>query len=314
MIKILVLLLVFLFLLLAFSHYSISFLVRKIYSGKIVLKSRYGFFILPLFYYQGSDIHFQIKREFGIDEMDFEIKKLSFWINPFLLFLGKLEIRRAKIKGFKGKYVSRIPPKDKIKWLPPSGRVFLKNSSLENGELLIEDKVVISQTKILLRDINIYKTSFDLAYPVHLFFFTKNASCNLGSGFIKTELIFPNHGFLKVSGITWGEFINIGGMTLQPLVATVELHADYKHLPGKTDIRGIFGKKAKLKEENINDTNERFAFQFSMNWKDYRLPVDMALQKIIMLIFEGTIIGGVVHTAVDIIRNSIMSMIRKDNK
>jgi hypothetical protein len=305
----------FVFLNLLFSNYSIEFLVSKISSHKITFKCKYGFFVLPFFFYFARKLQLKVDKEFGKDEIELDIQKISFWINPFFLLIGKLQIRNLQIKGLKGKYINLIPSKEKINWLPQKGRFLLKNASLQNGELFIEDKVLISQPKILLKNINIYRTSFDLAYPVQLLFFSKSASCNLGSGYVKTELIFPNHGFFKISGLTLGEFLNVGGINLDPLSITVlELHADYKHFPDKTHIRGIFGKKAKMKEANINDTKERFAFQFALSWKDYRLPIDMAIQKLILLIFEGTVIKGVVNTTLNFIRDSILSIIRKEEK
>lgn len=270
---------------------------------------QFGIFLIPFLFFYGRRVFFEMKKEFGKDEVSLEAEKIFFFINPFFILFGKVEFFFLNLRNVKAFVTSWIEPQKKISWLPPPNKVFITRGFLKNGELIFYEKSKFPNSKLEVHNIELDNFNLDLAYPLQLFFFTKKGSLNLGKGHLKTELCFPKQGFLKIQDIKWSDLINHGGISIQGLGGEINLYANYKHNERKTLFRGIFGKKEKL---DFDDTkSQRFAFQFWIPWnKEFYLPLDLGLYKLFYLIFKNTLVSGVIQIAVI----SILDLLNKTLK
>lgn len=292
------------------TYAGLSFLVETFTKGKVQFRATTGIFFLPLFRFYGKNIHLLVNIGPKFDSANLRIDKLSFSISPVELFKGKVLIKNLFIQKLIGNYTSRIPSKEKIKWLPPDGKVMLKNGNLVDSDLLIKDRTRFPAYNVHLKKLNLQGVNMDLGYPGHILFHTKKGSTEIGSGIVQTELYFPDHGFVKISGVTWGEFMNIESIPIQPLKSTVELHAEFKHKEHVTNFRGVMGRRAKSRGAEPVSDSERFGFNFDFNWKENKLTIDLVLRKLIYKIFSGTLVDGVVTSTVSIIRDSIFAFLK----
>lgn len=293
------------------TGYLINFFAQKFSKNNLSLKMDFGIFFLPLFFFYGKKVSFQLKREFGRDEVELGILKISFFVNPLSLLLGKIQILLLKIENLDGKITSWIPSQEKIAWLPSPGKIKILKGSLQKGNLIFLEQSKLPNSKIHMKEITFINANLDLAYPTQIFFFSQYGHLKIGNGTIKTELCLPEQGFLKISEVKWSDLVNIGGVSIQGLGGEINLHANYKNLGATTILRGVFGKKAQLN----NDTkNQRFAFKLSIEWEKFRLPLDLGIYNLIYMIFKNTIMSGVLQVTVIPILDLLEKIIKNDKK
>ena len=78
---------------------------------------------IPIFY--TTKIHFKFHGHETMDSIDFQSKKLFFWINPFALFFGKIYIHNLYAINFVSVYVHKIPPYRMKDLLPKPNKIKL---------------------------------------------------------------------------------------------------------------------------------------------------------------------------------------------
>lgn len=296
------------------THLGLSHLIRKLTKGKIQFSARIGIFFIPTFRFYGKDIHLLVNLGPKMDSTNLKIQRVSFFISPIELFKRNILIKKLDLFKLEGHYISRIPSKEKTKWLPPDGKVVIQNANLLHSDLIIKDKTRFPVYHIHLKKIDLHDVNMDMGYPGHILFHTKKGYCEIGSGCVQTELYLPDHGFIKISGVTWGEFMNIESIPIQPLRSSVELHAEFKHKGDITNFRGVLGRRAKDRGREPAADSERFGFNFDLDWKENKLTIDLVLRKLIYQIFSGTLVDGVVSSTVSIIRDSIFAFLQSGKK
>ena len=294
------------------TGYFLCLFAQKFSKNNLLLKMNFGIFFLPLFCFFGKNIFLHLKKEFGKDEVELEVKKIFFFINPFYLFLGRVQIFFLKVWNSNIKVTSWIPSQEKISWLPPPSKIKIKRGSIRNANLIFLEKSKLPHSKIQINDIILLNSNFDLAYPTQIFFFSKYMDLKIGTGTVKTELCFPNQGFLKIKNVKWSDLINLGGISIQGLGGEIDLHANYKNFENTTLLRGVFGKKEKLEISHNESKNQRFAFEFSIEWEKFHLPLDLGIYNLIYMIFKNTIMTGILKVTLFPILDFLEKIIKHD--
>lgn len=270
-------------------------------------------FVLPFFYFSAKDIRLEFTGYNMSDLVHIEGKKLSGWINPLYLFIGRLHLNSVIMSGFKMRYLNRVSSYKKIRYLPKRGYVKIQNSILENSEIFIEDQTMTPHYKLNLSDIQINGLNMDAGTPIDLLFQSKSGYCKIASGELRTELFLKKTGRISLSGITWGELSGLKIIPIKLLEKKVDLKAEFFH--ESRDSMLVSGELARIPKE-LTDANSpineqgNFPFQFNVAWNEYALPYDMAFRKLISQILKGVLVRGVINFAITKVTRGIFEMFR----
>lgn len=277
-----------------------------------------GFFIfcIPLLIFYGRNIHIVVTEKKDSDSANLKIGSIFFALNPLKIFIGKIYLEHFHLYRTHLFYLNRIPSKEKIKYLPPVGRVRIYIRRLENCSVDVEDRTVFPVYRNTIREIELKNGRMDAAVPLTVIFFSDYGRCRIGSGDIVTEMRTDLHGMLKIQGITWGELINLEGIPIYPLKTPMELTVDFHHETKVSHFRGLVGN---YHSEGTEETPEvitvsgkkhtKLGFKFTVKWDEYRLPFDLGLKKIVYQIFTGTLIGNVVDSTIGFTFNLLKKLV-----
>jgi len=285
------------------SGWFLTFLVSKGKIPRVQYHSKFSIFLFPFFIFYGKNIHLIIEEAPLKDSANIKIGEIFLIINPFLLILGKIRIHNCNMNNFHIFYLNKIPSHKKIHLVPPREKIII-TGNLKNGGFDLEDNARFPIYKLSLREINMKNFYLDPGFQIGLFFHTQKGICKIGSGNLHTHLLSKNHGILRISGVTVGEFMS---MEVLPILSShIELATEFRHSEGKTSYRGVLGQNF-LPEEAVANPElverRKVGFRFEINWEEYRLPMDIGIRTLLSSLAKGTSFGGVVKETLGVLKS-----------
>lgn len=270
------------------------FLIFELYPyifKKFILKlfKRFGLYIyfdgkgfIHPFYFKAINVHvkFQYKKE--IDSFELDCESIEFKIKILPLIVGKVQIYDLYLSYPYLYYENKLNSFLKIQILPDQKRVCFKNFNIENGEVYVIDYLLPGPYKLRLTNINIKNAKMDLSTPINLLFFIEEGNANIEQGIITAKTNFKEkfpHGRLILKDVKW---TSVMGIKIPFFGTKFDLDVFYKHhSSNSTYVKGFLHLTGKSQEDELG-----IPFEFIIYWKEYRLPMDLALQKLIEKIFE----------------------------
>ncbi|MCC6274579.1 MAG: hypothetical protein IT569_01855 [Leptospiraceae bacterium] len=276
-------------------------------------------FILPVFYFYAKDIRLEFTGYNMSDLVHIEGERLSGWVNPLYLLIGRIRLNSVVMSGFKMRYLNRVSSYKKIRFLPKRGYFKIQNSKLENTEIFIEDQTMTPHYKLNLSNIHVEGLNMDVGTPIDLLFKSRKGSCRIASGELKTELFLKKTGLITLSGITWGELSGLKIIPIRLLENKVDLKAEFFHENSESmQVSGELARIPKELTEDDSQVNDRgnFPFHFNVAWNEYALPYDMAFRRLISQILKGILVRGVMSFAIKKVTRGIFELfrLRKDKE
>ncbi|GIX41054.1 MAG: hypothetical protein KatS3mg129_0787 [Leptospiraceae bacterium] len=299
------------FIFLYLSFFKIYPYIFKNYVLKLFRK--YGLYIsfegkgfIHPFYFKAHNLHvkFQYKKE--IDSFEFDCVRIHFKIKFLPLLIGKVKIYDIHFFHPYLFYENKLNSFLKIHLLPDQRRVCFENFNIHKGEVYVIDYLLPGPYKLRLTNIDIKNAKMDLATPVNLLFFIESGKANIDNGTIiaKTKLNekIPI-GSLILKDIKW---ISVMGINIPFFGTKFDLNVYYSHQsPKYTQIKGYLHLTGNSQENDIG-----IPFEFTIKWEDYKLPMDLALQKLIENIF-ATVQPKFIEKGILLIGKEVFDRIKK---
>ena len=285
------------------SGWFLTFLTSRGKIPRIKFHSKFSIFLFPIFIFYGKNIHIIVEEDPLKDSANIKIGEIFFFLNPFYLLLGKLRINNFNMNDFHIFYLNKIPSDKKIHLVPTREKIII-TGNLKNGSFDLEDRARFPVYRLSLREIDMKSFILDPGFQIGLFFHTQKGFCKIGSGNLHTLLLSKNHGILRITGVTVGEFMS---MDVLPIFSNnVELAIEFRHSSGKTSYRGVLGQNF-LPEEAVSNPElverRKVGFRFEINWEDFRLPMDIGIRILLSSLAKGTSLGGVVKETLGVIKS-----------
>jgi hypothetical protein len=287
--------------------------INTFFKKFLVIKMRSSGLIFPFLFFYAQDLEVKTSGYNKTDIVKVKARRIYFWINPFLLLIGKIRINHFNITGLDIKYLNRIPSAQKIKYMPPEGKIIISSATIRKGIIDIEDRTVFPLYKVKIEDIDLENSRIDLGIPLRLIFASDYAYCKIDSGDILSSCE-NGEGNLQVQGVTWGKLINLDILPIGFLKNKIDLDVSFKHEKNSTTFTGTLGQinRNPDKQELIAEP-KRLDYKFSINWSDYKLPFDLGLKKMISQLLIGVNYGGALNITISIILENLSKILSKKN-
>lgn len=275
---------------------------------------RFGFFVkywgvgfvLP-FYFVARNFYIKFSYKEDYDYFELSCKKIRFFINPLQLFKKKLVIQKLYLEVPYLYYENKYNSYRKIQLLPKFNQIVVRDFTIKQGKIYTIDCMLPGPYQFYLSEINCFIRYLDLAVPVGLLFYIQNGKAKIDSGFLEIqtqEKALNPTGSLIMKNIKWTSIVGIS----IPFIGTAfDLFVYFTHQsPQEMLVKGylhILGTKEENKEEGV-------PFQFLVKWEEFRLPIDLGLQKLIEKIFE-TINPSLLQKGIIYIGKEVFDRIKK---
>jgi hypothetical protein len=238
-------------------------------------------FIHP-FYFKANNLHVKFQYKKGIDSFELDCARIHFKIKILPLIWGKVIIYDLHLFHPYLFYENKLNSFLKIHLLPNPKRVNLKNFHIHKGEVYVIDYLLPGPYKLRLTNINLKNAQMDLGTPINLLFFIESGQANIEKGTITAKTDYKNpkpNGSLILKDIKW---TSVMGIQIPFLGTKFDLNVYYTHqTQNHTLIKGYLHLMGNSTQDDVG-----IPFQFTINWKEYKLPMDLALQKLIENIFN----------------------------
>ncbi|HMV44340.1 MAG TPA: hypothetical protein PK079_09670 [Leptospiraceae bacterium] len=244
------------------------------------------------------------------DVVKIKVDRIFFFLNPFSLFAGRLSIYQFRIKNLDVKYINHIPSIEKIKYMPREGKAIIHSGYITNGNIEIEDMSVFPIYKTDIRNIEIADALIDLGNPFQLIFNSEYAYCKIDKGDV-ISTCKNGTGQLQVKGVTWGKLINLDILPIGFLQNKIDLNLNFTHTESITRFNGTLGQiNRKPQKQNQSDRKQKLEYEFQADWKEYRLPFDLALKKMVYQLLIGMNYGGAFTIVIEVIAKKFAKLLK----
>ncbi len=301
--------LIFLFLQFIFTGFFINTLNKLLFNKNIELSLNQCIFLLPFFTFIGRKFKLKTNLPKGYDIVSVEIESFIFILNPIYLLIGRVHFSFVSLKNPSMNYLNFVSSMKKIKYLPKISQVIIKRLFVKNGFMDIEDRSVFPIYKVKIEKLILKRSLIDFAIPFKVLFNSKLAYCRIGSGYVKSSEK-KNTGRLDVKGLTWGEIISLQGLPLWFLNNHLNLHLNFVNFNKESHFTGAINFE-KLKDETgeIFERKKKIEFSYRVNWREYRLPFDLALKKSVSALLVGLNYVGVLSFGIRIVISTINNLL-----
>ncbi|RHX95975.1 hypothetical protein DLM76_03160 [Leptospira yasudae] len=268
--------------------------------------------LLPIFYVISKNCMIEFPGILKTDQVYARVSSLNFKIDFLSLFKGKLRIPSSLFKNFHMDYTNIISPHKKIGLMPKRGRIVFQNMKIENGSISIVDKTLTPTYSIQLHDIAIDGGYMDSGSPLEILFRTKSGSCRLGKrGNLKIGVLGgETRGFLSLSDITWSELAGLQVIPLPFLKNRVQIYVEFKHI--NEDQTAVEGTLIHFGPHSHDKPEQSYPFHFTIDWKNYNLPFDLALRELVLELFLKIKLKGVMTRALQTVAKGLYAIIGRN--
>ena len=291
----------------------VMLIVNTFFKKYLLVKMPIAGFIIPFFLFYAKDLELKTSGFNKTDIVKLKIKRIFFWMNPFYLLIGKVRIHNFLLIEPEMKYINRIPSIQKMKYMPPIGRVVLKSANLKKGFIEIEDRTVFPLYHSKIENIEIDNAQIDLGIPLRLIFDSEYAYCKIDSGDILASCE-NGKGSLQVQGVTWAKLANLDLISVGFLKNKIDLDVSFKHNKNKTEFEGTLGqinRNPNKQDESIE--KKKIDYKFQVDWNEYQMPFDLALKKMIARLLTGLNYGEAISMTVNMIAEGMSKLLSKIN-
>lgn len=307
-----------------FSGKFLLWFLNRLGNGNFVISWKGGGAHFPWLQFRIHDFRILFPGEGNKDQIEIHIPKLSGRLSFWNLFLGKIVIRWLDLKNPKGYYINRQPSEEKMEHLPKRNLFLIKNANIDNGELYIEDRNMTPIYKIQITEIYIRNLNMDCGCPLSFLFNSEYGRCKLGDkGILLVEKTESDKGSINLTGATWADLAGLKVIPLPLLNEKIHLKANFTNYYKQdlVNIRGTLKNSMTSRESNdleaqelltqieSQDTREKAStFRLTIDWKEYALPFDLALKKLLLEIFHKLKIKGLVGFTIHTVTRGIVNI------
>jgi len=288
-------------------------IVNTFFKKYVLVRMQLSGFIIPFFLFYAKDFELRTSGFNKTDIVKLKVNRIFFWINPFYLFIGKVRIHNFILIEPEMKYINRIPSIQKMKYMPPIGRVVLKSANLRKGFIEIEDRTVFPLYHSKIENIEINNAQIDLGIPLRLIFDSEYAYCKIDSGDILSSCE-NGKGSLQVQGVTWAKLANLDLISVGFLKNKIDLDVSFSHTKYKTEFEGTLGQiNRNPAKQNETVEKKKLDYKFQVDWNEYQMPFDLALKKMIAKLLTGLNYGEAISMTVNMIAEGMGKLLNKLN-
>lgn len=286
-------------------------IINVFFKKFLVIKMKSTGIIFPFFLFYARDLEIKTSGFNKTDIVKLKVRRIFFWVNPLLLLIGKVRIYNFRMIDFEMKYVNRIPSIQKMKYMPPLGKITIKSGIIKNGNIDIEDRTVFPLYKVVIENIDIENSQIDLGIPLRLIFDSEYAYCKIDSGDILSSCE-NGSGSLQVQGVTWAKLINLDILPIGFLKNTIDLDVSFTHSKYATTFEGTLGQinRNPIKQDAVTEP-KKLDYKFQIDWSDYQMPFDLGMKKMIYQLLVGVNYGGAFNLTINLIAESVAKILSK---
>lgn len=259
--------------------------------------------IFPLFYFRARKFSLMLRGGEKRDRVYLEADHVQFWVSPFDLLRGRLVLWRMRLIHPVLEYVNRQDSSEKNKLLPAPGRFLIKRGRIRHGRIKVTDETRTPRYELELSKIAVKNGELDVGIPAEVFFTLSQGKASLGDGTLEVRSS-KKSGWLVIEG-TLGDITSMQGMPFFGSRFYLELAHTRDMETGRTLIEGqISG--------SPHDRNPA-PFEFEIDWNDYRLTMDLGIQKLIEQVIKNARPQGIsIKSGVILSSRRFFDLIKKD--
>ena len=267
-------------------------LLRRAFGKYVSIGFRGRGLLLPLLYFEARAFKILAPGGPHHDRNYFEARKIRFRIDPFFLLIGRLRMVRLVMEEPYLEYINRMESHKKNRYLPPRHRVEWKGASIRNGHVFVKDETMTPVYQIELTEIEVDNMDMDVGTSIDFLFRTERGEAKMASGSIELTGQ-PSRGTITLRNIYWKEIANLESIPFPS--GRLQLNAYHTGGSSGRRVQGALG------QHNADGTEDAVNFAFDIDWNDYRLTLDLGLQKLIDEILRnaeaswigsGIVLGG----------------------
>ncbi|MBW7858549.1 MAG: hypothetical protein H3C43_09740 [Leptonema sp. (in: Bacteria)] len=275
--------------------------MKRVNSLQIRMK---GLGFLTPFYFKASNLRIEWQSETS-DRVLIRCWKAKFRISLSNLLLFRIKFRYLVLDELYLEYINRIDSFKKIRFLPKRGRFQIEGLAISQGELYVVDHTLPGPYRLRLKNISIEEGRFDLATSVDLLLQIQAGSADLGRGQIITSSDGKT-GNLQLRSVDWNSVIGMEHIPFLPgtafslLVHYQAVSNDIIHVDGTLHLIG----------SDSPQTESGIPFEFFINWDEYRLTMDLGIQKLVEQILSHSK-AGILETGLLYVGKGIFDRFKK---
>ncbi len=277
--------------------------LNRVAPGQFHIDFRGPGWIFPLFYFRARNFSLMLRGGEKRDRVYLEVDLIQFWISPLDLLRGRLVLWRLRLLHPVLEYVNRQDSREKNKYLPAPGRFLIHRGRIMNGRIKVTDETRTPRYEMELKRISVKNGHLDVGVPAQVLFTLAQGKALLGDGTLEVRSS-PKSGWLVMEG-TLGDITSMKGVPFFGSRFYLELAHTRDAVTGKTLIEGqISGSQ--------HDKNPA-PFDFEINWDDYRLTMDLGIQKLIEQVINHARPQGIsIKSGVILSSRRFFDLIKKD--
>jgi hypothetical protein len=199
-------------------------------------------------------------------------------------------------------YINRMASHKKNRYLPARHRIELKGTHIQDGRLFVRDETMTPVYRLEMTNIEIENMDLDVGTPIDFLFRSERGEANFASGRIEIGNR-QGAGYIRLRDVAWTQIASLDNLPFTGRLALSVSHAggsQGRHIQGQLTATGNGSPDgASLKDPHESLTNVNFAFD--IDWNDYRVTLDLGLQRLIGKLLDnadanwlaqGIVLGG----------------------
>jgi hypothetical protein len=234
-------------------------------------------FLSP-FFFTARDVSFSYKGE-GTDHLLLRCSALRFRISLSQLLLFRLRFRSFSLADPYLEYENHVESFRKTRLLPARHRIQIDSLNIENGEVYVVDYTLPGPYRLRIRNIHLHGGTVDLATSAGLLLQIRRGRAELGGGIILAHRT-GRTGTLLLKNVDWNSVI---GLEHIPFLPGTEFSLSVRHHTISDDEVKVQGRLHLLGsgDESSEVEMSGIPFAFVIRWDDYRMTMDLGIQKMI---------------------------------
>ncbi|MCE9599457.1 MAG: hypothetical protein K8S54_15960 [Spirochaetia bacterium] len=259
--------------------------------------------IFPLFFFRAKKLSLMIRGGPDRDRVYLHADSVSFWVSPLDLLKGRIVLVHMRLIHPFLEYFNRQDSHEKNRLLPAPGRFLIRGGRILNGRIKVTDETRTPRYELELSKIHVRNGSVDVGVPAQLFFTLGQGTAHLGDGNLEVRS-GERSGWLVLSG-TLGDITSMRGMPFFGSRFLLEMAHKWEAETGRSVVAGQISGS----EQDRNPV----PFEFEVNWSDYRLTLDLGLQRLIEQVINSTRPRGIsIKSGVLMGSRQFFELIKKD--
>lgn len=259
--------------------------------------------IFPLFFFRAKKLSLMLPGGPDRDRVYLHADSVSFWVSPLELLKGRFVLVHLRLIHPFLEYFNRQDSHEKNRLLPTPGRFLIRGGRILNGRIKVTDETRTPRYELSLSKIHVRNGSVDVGIPAQLLFTLGQGTARLGDGHLEVRS-GERSGWLVLNG-TLGDITSMQGMPFFGSKFTLELAHKWDGSAERSLVEG----QISASEKDRNPV----PFEFEVNWSDYRLTLDLGLQRLIEQVINNTRPTGInIKSGVLMGSRQFFELIKKD--